>query len=262
MRSGYHLLQFVPDPFVDTAITFGALVETKGEWHFEAASAGESLLPAALPPAATTLFRVLVAELKDLASPRLPIALGPHVRLRPRTDLPAEVVDGGGWVLSHVLPDLGRLDRTARRHQRTRRTTLGKLFLREHQVARFVKAYFKPEMLGARAHSLKPISQYVQGGHETLLLEPINLDTDHFEQELQEVNGTLCAWESLTRRHKRKNLSFSVYAVGASKTNMASLSETLSGSVVTIVDTNQRAERHRFVTSIRELSESTEALHS
>ena len=129
-------------------------------------------------------------------------------------------------------------------------------------MARFVEAYFKPEMLGAREHSLKPISQYVLGGRETLLLEPINLDTDLFEQELQEVHGTLCAWESLTRRFKKANLNFSVYVFGTSKTNMDLLGDTLSESGVTIVDTNLRSEREQLVTTIHALSEQRAALHS
>lgn len=262
MTSGYHLLQFVPDPFAETAITFGALVETAGAWRFEPAGPGERLLPPALPAAATTLFRSLVAELHSLTAPRLPISLGPHVRLKPRLDVPSGVDDPARWVVSHVLPVADVLVRSERRHQRTRRSTLGKLFLRQHQVAKYVHAYFKPEMLGARAHSMKPISQYVVGGHETMLLEPVYLDTDHFEQELQEVTGTLFAWESLTRRRKQQNLSFSVYALGSSRNNLQFLSESLSESGVTIVDTSMQAERQRFVASIRTIAESTDALHS
>lgn len=263
MTPGYHLLQFVPDPFTETAITFGALVEANGTWHFEAAGPGERLLPAALPAAATTLFRALVAELQSLTSPRLPISLGPHVRLRPRVDLPAGVGDAAGWVVSSVLPNSALLEkRGARRQQRTRRTTLGKLFLREHKVFRYVKPYFKAEMVGARAHSMKPISQYVLGGHETMLLEPVYLDADNFEKELQEVTGTLFAWDSLAHQRKQQNLNFSVYAIGSSRTNLAFLSEALSDSRITIVDTSLPAERQRFVAGIRALSESTGALHS
>lgn len=102
-RSGYHLIQSVPDHVNETAITVGALVDVKDTWRFEPAPAGERLLPPALPAAASLLFRSLMAELQGLTRPRLPIALGPHLRIGARREVPTGVEDAITWVVSAVL---------------------------------------------------------------------------------------------------------------------------------------------------------------
>ena len=102
-RRGYHLVQFVPDPFTKTALTIGALVQVDGGWRFAVAPCGELIIPAAFPRAVTTLYRALVADLLTLTAPRLPLSLGPLVQLLERVEIPGGVLDPPAWVIATAL---------------------------------------------------------------------------------------------------------------------------------------------------------------
>ena len=262
MTPGYHLLQFIPDPFSGTTITFGALVESGDGWRFAEASAGELVLPSGIARAATHLFRALLAELQGLRAPRLPMSIGPHVRLQPRAEVPEGAIDPVQWVTAFVLPAASRA-RPERRTPRTRRSTIGKLFFREYKVGRFVKSHFKPEMAGGHARTVRPISHYVTGERETLLLEPVYLEADNFQNEVQDVCSTLLAWQSVVRRQQHAaNFSFSVYALGASMENLRYLGDALSDTKIELVDTANDAQRRGLLAHIRSAAESTTILNS
>lgn len=258
MNPGYHLLQFVPDPFIETAITFGALVEMGPRWHFEAAKPRERLLPPAVAPATATLFRALLGELSGLTTPRLPITIGPHVRLGERLEIPRGVDDPSLWVSTHVLPTEAPAATRERRHQRTRRATMGKMFLKRYRMHKFVRSYFKPEDVGAAPKLVRPVSHYVAGPRETLLLEPVYLDSDRFDEDLQDVAGTLLAWQSLARQKKRENLVFSVYALGTSAEHLRLLRNGFSEGPVRVVDTDREQERAGLFQLIRVTSAAAE----
>lgn len=251
MSLGYHLVQFVPDPFSQTVLTVGALVQVDSGWQFEIAPAGERVIPSIFPAAATTLYRALITELDGLTAPRLPLSLGPHLRLHERIEIPTGVQNPASWVVATVLPADPPAEAKARRRQRTRRSTVGKLFLREQGVSRLVKSFFKPEMVGAKPHTVRPISQYVVGSRESLLLEPLYLDSERFEDDLQDVTSTLLAWESVARHRRTANLKFSIYAIGNSTVNFGQLADSVSDDEIALVNTNVRNERVRFVETLR-----------
>ncbi len=255
MSAGYHLLQFVPDPFGGTAVTIGALVQAGSEWRFQAAEGDELLLPRSLPPAATTLFRSILSELKELTGPRLPISLGPHVRLGPPLQVPRGVEHPVAWVTQSVLAAPPGEKQTRQRRKKASRGAAGKLFLREHHLDRYVGTRFRAQELGERHPVLKPITHYVRGPRVTMLLEPLVLDSDTFENELQEVSGTLLAWESATRRLRQANLTFSVYAIGNSRDHLHLLQRSLADMGVDVFDTKVSADRQRFMATVKALAD-------
>lgn len=250
MTPGYRLIQFVPDPFLPTALTIGAFVESHEGCRFELAEAGEGVLSSSTSAAATTLFRAVVAELRNLDSGRLPLSLGPHVRMGERVPLPAGVSDAASWVTSFVLPAQASVQKRERRHQRTRRATVGKLFFKQYHVSQFVKTRFRPEMLGASQRLVKPVTHYVRGTLETMLLEPVYLDSDRFDEELQEAAGTLLAWETLARK-TTENLVFTVYALGSSAQHLKLLRDGVGDTRIQVVDTEHSTERAALLQSIR-----------
>lgn len=256
MNVGYRLLQFVPDPFLATALTFGALVEDEAGGRFALADAGEGVLSSSAPTAVTTLFRAVVAELRNLDTGRLPLSIGPHVRMSERFEVPMGVINPASWVSTFVLPTQAIAQKRDRRHQRTRRATIGKLFFKQHHVAQFVKTRFRPEMLGGSPRLLKPVTHFVRGSLNTLLLEPLYLDSERFDDEMQEAASTLLAWETLARKKSAENIQFYVYALGSSAQHLKFLREGLGDTGIRVVDTERTSERDGLLASINAASQS------
>lgn len=98
MSLGYHVIQFIPDPFVDTRISIGALVHDGSKWEFRVSPDGEGVLPRCLGPKAISLYRSLLEDLKTLDAPRLPITLGPAIVIKPLLEIPVGVPDPLTWV--------------------------------------------------------------------------------------------------------------------------------------------------------------------
>jgi hypothetical protein len=254
MTQGYHLIQFIPDPLVETRITIGALVHDGAQWRFAAAPAGEGVLPVATSREATSLFRTLVADLQTLEAPALPMSLGPHVAMHQRLAIPAGVDEPVDWVVRTSLsPKLDPVKGT--RLKGPRRATVGMRFLREQKVETLVKRSFTSEMVNAKPHLVKPATHYVRGSDRTLLLEPIIVDAPRFQQELQDISNTLLAWDSLKRMHQAP-LEFRVYALSGSRRNYTVLADACDELGVPVVDTTEAKARARFVDEIRDTSAS------
>lgn len=86
-----------------------------------------------------------------------------------------------------------------------------------------------------------------------LLLEPVYLDSERFEDEVQEAASTLLAWETLARKTS-ENIHFSVYALGTSTQRLNILREGVGDTGIRVVDTERTIERDGLLASIRAVS--------
>ncbi len=177
MTASYRLVQFSPDPFTGARAPIGAVVvDRAGAVRVaRAARPGVGLSP---DPGVQRVVQRLHARLDAITSPdALPPAFGPYVTLDAPVTVPEAVLDPVAWVhsLLNPKPALGGRQGHARGPSRA---TVGYRYLESLGVAKHVRKNFQPETdldgwLSPFAGGLTPITHWVAGEREVLLMEPL-----------------------------------------------------------------------------------------
>jgi hypothetical protein len=263
MTTHYKLVHFVADPFLGTRTPIAAIVR-----H------GEELLVARaskIPDAdclggssSLELAHALVDALHGIKDfEKLPSSLGPHAVLGACRQVPDQVDDPVRWLQRHVLPH----DESEKVHrvEAIKRPTYGWRFLQNLGVERFVRKRFRPELLWDRPVSeplsvLKPISHFVLGSENVMLMEPVRLEGRQFADDLQEVGLRFAAYHYYIKAFSATALHpiFVAYMLpsGVGDEQRVTARDTLAGSADAVVDCTRMPERQRFAEDVRRIGHS------
>ncbi len=258
MNARYRLVHFVPDPFLGGRVPVAALIES-GE---RVTLRRFSHLPDIGCVGGSRAASVMQMALEDIEADRrfdhLPAGAGPHAVLDSVLEVPADIADPVAWVETHVLksPDTVR-----RAHRSPTRLAYGKAFLRTHHVDGYVKPRFRPthrpEMLFKQAAPLTAVTQYVEGGAQILLLEPLAPTRAEFRQDVSRVCELFGAYGHLLTKSPPQGLKLRliVYVLaGGDAARRAAGIEKVS-DFAEVVDTELPTPAAAFVNEVRSVGE-------
>jgi len=259
MRAVFKVVHFAPNPFSGWRVPVGALVRTSDKVQFVASEwlPGPQCLGS---EAAHSLVQVVASRLAVQPEfERLPIEAGPQMLLAEECAVPQSVEDPAKWVAEAILPRPPPLDSRPRSYA-GRRETVGRRFLETYQVSSFVQRRFLPSDLGRSIpeRSAGPVTHYVVGKEEILLLEPLVSTRDRFERELEEVSQTFLAYRQLfAEAERREQPRFVAYAFPYGRGESVQLArEVLQRHRFEVYDVDQPPERDALLAGIRTLAAS------
>ncbi len=265
----YKLIYFVPDPFTMGRIPVGALVEDGGRV--------ESVIASHLPGAeclggqkSAALLRMIVRDLSQVTSFELPRSISPHARLDSENELPSQIDNACAWVKKHVLPcKPGQLEgqKEEKLHDPlVRRATIGYQFFENWRVHKHVNRTFKPGrdwnnwLEGAR-DVLEPISHWVGGKQEILLMEPIVPEDLHHrvDDEVKDIARRFLTYRGYVEKHRpdgdRRGKLVAYILPGLSRALRTKAFSKLDVASDEVVDFSAENDRTRFFDRIRSLGE-------
>lgn len=257
MTARYRIVHFVPDPFVGSRVPVAALVEQHGTLSV----AKVPSLPSPTCLGGRQAWSLVQVMLDDLAEAtrfdRLPAGLGPQAHLDAVRRVPDGVVEAKKWVETMLAAHLGvaSTEHHERIH-RPRRATFGYQFFQTYKVDRFVSKTFRPGRDAggflAAAAALGPVSHFVEGAEDILLMEPIVPHKADWEEDVRGVAKTFGAYKMILERERgTRKAHLAAYVLeGGSVSTRSSILHGLAGFADQIVDTSNGSIRARFLEQI------------
>lgn len=265
----YKLIYFVPDPFTMGRIPIGALVDDGARVA--------SVIAAHLPGAeclgghkSAALLRMIIRDLSEVKSFELPRSISPHAKLDEERVLPSRVEDPGLWVRTHVLPSKpkrfeGEQDSTLR-DPLIRRATIGYRFFQNWRLHKHVRRTFKPgrdwdNWLDGGKDVLEPISHWVAGRQEILLMEPIVPEDIHhkLDDEVQNISRRFLTYRGYLGKHRpegdRRGHLIAYILPGLSRELRDRAFSRLDVASDEVIDLSAERERSHFFERVRSLGE-------
>lgn len=257
MSARYRLVHFVPDPFLGGRVPVAALVEQDGA--VSVARLPHLPGPACLGgQAAWSLVQIVLDDLAETTRfDHPPDCLGPQALFDKVRLVPAGVVDAKNWVEATLAAHTEAPHPEApEQPHRPHRSTWGYRFFQTHKVDRFVRKTFRPgEDAGGflqGASMLGPISHFVAGAAEVLLMEPIVPRRPNWEDDVRGVAKTFAAYKTALRQERgarRASLAAYVLAGGQERARKAIFRD-LARWADLVVDTASDGPRARFLEHI------------
>jgi hypothetical protein len=255
----YRLIHFVPDPFLGGRVPVAAVVQGADGLRVMEAPRLPGVMCLGRKSAVVTIRHVLEDLTRVESFDRLPGSVGPQVVLGDAHSIPPGTDDPVAW-LTRLLAGT-RDDGLANPH-RTREphlVTRGTQFLRARSVASFVRRKFKPPAGFVRGHSraLSPISQYVKGQEELLLMEPLVPTRRGWHEDMRKVSERVASYKFAMENGGRlpEKPQFFVYVlVGGPDDRRREISDSLTGVADEIVDVKDETAAQRFVAQIRRVA--------
>jgi hypothetical protein len=96
----YRLIQFIPDLFLQSAYTIGAVVEARDSIEIVLLDDPMRVLPANTSPGIKRLLSILIEELKHVT--RVPRSLSPQLRVTEQTIL-NDSISPAPWLRQHLF---------------------------------------------------------------------------------------------------------------------------------------------------------------
>ena len=265
MSARYRIIHFVPDPFLGGRVPIAALVE-QSDGRIHVAKSPHIPGPNCLGSrAASSLVQIILDDLSSAATrfDRLPISIGPQAILdeKPR-EIPHGVKDPVHWIESrlYVTPKLSKHEDSD--HRGPNRATWGYRFFETYNVAKYVKKTFKPgqdagQFLSA-ASALKPISHYVQGEREILLMEPIALRKASWKDDVSHIANAFGAYKTALRHtHSDRKAHLAAYVLsGGSDSDVQTIFRELAPFADDVINTANATMRANFLSRIRDVGKS------
>jgi|GEM_PF-1510340 len=193
----------------------------------------------------------------------LPTSIGPFVQMEEPRNVPTTVKDPVRWVREHVLPRrlMNPDDQVDQPLPVTKRQVVGRAFLKNWKVAKYVKDNFNGVDMGFPG-SVYHVSHWVPGRAGLLLMEPIVGDRSDFQDELLRVNSTFLAWRQLFEERRKKHPrtrepEFIAYVLDARRGEAATVREQLQASRAEVINVDRTTEREEFVSRIIEVGTSS-----
>jgi hypothetical protein len=270
MTAEYRMLHYVPDAATGARFALGAVVRSDGAVR---------LVHAPHLPDVQCLgsrSRLAVARLIldsfdapiDFDAP--PIAAGPLAHYSPAFPVPRGQKDPDSFVRQLFRADQPNISEHATRDRpRRERQGWGRAYFQRRDVGRFVRDEFKPVLVGEtlerrRATGLRPISHYVLGSRELVLLEPVSASTsqwresakDTFERfsQITQVRDRLEAEGRLTVMR-----AYIIPGLGARKAREEA-ARWLRDRSIDVVDCDDAQRDKEFIDQIRTVGESGDPL--
>ncbi len=265
----YKLIYFVPDPFTMGRIPVGALVEDGGRV--------EPVIAAHLPGAdclggqkSAALLRMIVRDLSQVTSFELPRSISPHAKLDSEQTLPSQIENACAWVKKHVLPcKPGHLEgqKEEKLHDPlVRRATIGYTFFQNWRVHQHVRRTFKPgrdwdNWLEGGQDVLEPVSHWVAGKQEILLMEPIVPEDLHHrvDDAVKDISRRFLSYRGYVEKHRpegdRRGQLVAYILPGLSRDLRVKAFAKLDRASDEVVDFSAEKDRTRFFDRIRSLGE-------
>ncbi|MBZ4419380.1 hypothetical protein [Myxococcus sp. RHSTA-1-4] len=256
MSAKFRLVQYVPDPFVGTKITIGALVEHDGQ--VELARAPWVPGPGCIGGRkAWSTMQLILDSLSTPARFDLPSGeLSALAQLGEERLVPAGVGSAREWLEAKLLPQkpLREQDQKETPPYRPHRDTVGYRFFEQWSVADFVKRKYAPSSL-PRTHpkAAASVSHYVPGKDELLLMEPVVGTRPKFEDDLQAISQEFLAFRELFRQMSGPHQTpvFIAYVLtGGYSAAMGEASRVLSRAADQVVNVDDPAQRTLFLQRI------------
>lgn len=269
MTATYRLVHLSPDPFSGTRLVLGAVVSAEGEVRIAKVKhplGAESLGRADL----AVLARMLSQRLDEIVQPdALPPVFGPLAMLGESRPLPATVMDPVAWLEEQVLNLRRAGESPLRPSHAPHRAKVGLRFFETARVERFVRRNFAPAThgrgwLATDAAGMEPITHWVGGREETLLMEPIVPARSQCDADLREVSTRFVAYRYAIEKAERQDGGQLIAYVlqGGTTTQRERALGLLSGKAHLVVDTSDEGERQRFIDRVREVGQSGERQQS
>ncbi len=256
MKAQYRIVHFVPDPFSGYRVPIAALVR-EGERLAVARSLhlpGPDCVGGRV--ARSTIELILAALNEATTFDQLPPFAGPHALLSDAADVPVAVEDAVEWVRHCVLPRAPEAtagDALPPRTKEPRRERAGARFFKTWKVSGFVKKRFEPATIGAKS-AVEPITHYVAGRSDLLLMEPVLGRRSRFAEDLTRISTHFLAWKQLLHQMDyQKRATFIAYVFADGTKAVLQAKERLKSSADEIVDTDQVGEREAFLRRIKEI---------
>lgn len=253
----YRIVHFAPSLAAEARLPIGALVDASGSgaWRFARAEHVPSAACLGGPRVSAVLQLVLreLERLKEMES--LPLSVGPQVSLDDGLAVPFGVLDPAAWVQAFILPRRPG----AATQQGVRVSSMGTVGLRffeHHNVRQYVRRKFDPGSVEAQRKAIPPITHYVRGLSELLLMEPVVGTRNDVETVLQKVNGGFLAWQKLfDNHHVAEDRTFIAYVFGGDRVTELARAR-LRESRARVVNVENLPQRVEFVRDIRRVGES------
>lgn len=257
MNPSFQLLHFVVDPFTREKLPLGAVVRTMD--GAEVVVTDRHAGPACLGGVGTsTLFRMLTERLR--VSPGLSDfskTLGPHVVSGPEMVIPAGFEGAAAdWVRAFLSVKHTTGAPLQLRAPAVRRDSAGARFFQTYKVKKYVKSKYRgPD---ARRRSVDPITHWVSGAKDLLLMEPILGAHRHYEEELREVAQRFFAWRTvLAKKSQTQSPIFVAYVFPGHRDDaVAAARELLAQGDAQVVDVDNPEHRDEFLARIVEVARS------
>lgn len=261
MTARFRLVQYMPDPFAGTKVTVGALVESNGRVELVRAP----LLPGPHCVGGRSAWVTMQLALDALSTcSALDVRSGEVSALAGLTEprrVPENVENPVAWVESFVLPQRGAGDQDNKETaNRQRREALGFRFFSQWHVDQFVRRKFSAEAISARLVTggkglpqvKHPISHYVAGASELLLMEPIIGTRAKLTDDLKGLSESFLAYRSLFEMASMaRQPTFIVYVLtGGYEGAVTEAHEVLKGAAHQIINVDDPAQRMPFLQRI------------
>lgn len=266
------VVHFVPNPLSGARLPVGVIVGLglRSEFH-----------PALLLPKADSLgdvrLEMLLRTVLDRLSASavtldgLPVGAGHHFKLGDLMQLPARSLpDAVRWVQSHILPVPEAISEHPRKpaSASARRAVEGLQFFDRLKVGRWLRSRFEPRRAldpwwRERGPLLHPITHWVQGARELVLLEPISFAMTPREvvTEVKLVSTRLAAYTGQIEHHPQPAMiDLAVYLLPGGQPEVRSQTADLLtlGNVRKIYDTQAEADRSRLMKRIQTVGSTAE----
>lgn len=264
MSARFRIVHFMPDLLSGARVPIAALIQGEDR-HVRIAQAER--IPGPDCVGGREAWYSLSMALEDLrlatSFELLPTSIGPFVQMEEPRTVPTSVKDPVRWVREHVLPrqlvDLD--DQVDKPLPVTKRQVVGRTFLRNWKVAKYVKDNFNGVDMGFPG-TVYHVSHWVPGKTGLLLMEPIVGDRSDFHEELLRVNSTFLAWRQLFENRRKihprtRDPEFIAYVLDARRGEAATVREQLQASRAEVINVDRTAERQQFVSRIIDVGTSS-----
>lgn len=258
MTATCRIVHYEPDPFTGLRVPLGALVWDGRLWHGVAAEhlPGPDCIGGDEHARMAALLARQIPEIGDAT--RSEGSLGPFVRFSESRALPSGVEDPVRWVREHLLPKRVSAGKSEGVHRGRTLPSQGYAFFRTWGVGHLVKKTFKPIQDGARwlngrGRGLQPITHWVEGSASLMLMEPVSPGRPQLEDDLQTLATRLLAWRSVLSDPDGESRLVAYLLTGGRREQREEVREVLQDKVDLLVDTDDAAERTRFVAEIKAL---------
>ena len=259
MSARFRLVQYMPDPFAGTKVTVGALVESNGRVELVRAPA----LPGPSCVGGRSAWVTMQLVLDSFATcAEFDVRSGEVSSLAGVTEahrIPEDVTNPVAWVESFVLPQRGTSEQdTKETAHRQKRETMGFRFFQQWHVAQFVHRKFSAENIPLRSRRdglpqvKHPITHFVSGASELLLMEPIVGTRAKLTDDLKGLSESFLAYRSLLEMaNTPRKPTFIVYVLtGGYKGALAEAHDVLKGAAHQVINVDDPAQRMPFLQRI------------
>ncbi|WP_426755665.1 hypothetical protein [Myxococcus sp. Y35] len=259
MTARFRLVQYMPDPFAGTKVTVGALVEAHGRVELVRAPA----LPGPNCVGSRSAWVTMQLVLDSLAGcSELDVRSGEVSSLAGLTvphAIPDGVDDPVAWVESFILPQKGPKEQDSKdTAHRQKRETMGFRFFEQWHVAQFVRRKFGAEDVPVRSCNDElpqvkhPITHYVSGASELLLMEPIVGTRAKLTDDLKGLSESFLAYRSLFEMaNTSQKPTFIVYVLtGGYQGALTTAHEVLKGAAHQVINVDDPSQRVPFLQRI------------